>query len=83
MSQKSENRTQEIITWYHYNKNLIPKENLVKRLDFQQKAIDCLLELIVHLLEDIDPLEHKAGQRSKTLWLPKGMKVNGDVRKLE
>lgn len=80
MSTKTEKRAEEIIRWYHYNKNLIPPENLVKRADFQQKAIDCLLELVVHLLEDLDPLEHKAGTRSRSLWLPASVRVNGSVK---
>lgn len=81
MTAKVEERISEIFRWYEYNRGLIPKENLMKRLDFQQKAIDCLFEVVVLQAECIQLLEFKAGVRSNKLWLPNGVQINGDLTK--
>lgn len=39
-------RFQEWATWFHANKNRIPAENLAKRLEFHEKMIDGLLEVM-------------------------------------
>lgn len=81
MSQSVEKRLEEIFRWYEYNKGVIPPENLGKRLDFTQKTIDCLFELIVLQAENIQALELRAGSRSRKLYLPNGVTVMGDLKK--
>lgn len=68
MSKRSEDRAFEWIKWYHYNKERLPREDVIKQLEFQKKAIDGVLELVTHLLEDIQELEGR--RRQQRLLLP-------------
>lgn len=63
--------------WFYKNHGHIPRDNVAARIAFQEKALWCMIELNALLCERLHDLE--AGQKAKTmLWLPKGMKVNGD-----
>lgn len=79
MTDLVERRFAEIIKWYEYNKNLVPKENVIKKQEFLQKTIDCQFELMVLMLENIRTLEFKTGSRSERLYLPTGITVGGDL----
>lgn len=79
MSRDLEKRLADWGVWYHQNKKRIPVMDLQKRHDFQEKVIDGLLELVAIAAEDIRTLEGRA--RSKSLWLPDGMHVTGDLKK--
>jgi hypothetical protein len=53
--------------------------NYDKRLQFYEKTIDGLLELVAIAAEDIRILEGR--HKSKHLWIPNGVEYSGDVRK--
>lgn len=82
MSKQTEDRLGEIYTWYNYNKNTIPPQDVMKKTLFLQKTIDCLFELIVRQAEEIQGMEHKNGTRSQRLWLPSGVEIHGDLKRL-
>ena len=53
--------------------------NYDKRLQFYEKTIDGLLELVAIAAEDIRVLEGR--HKSASLWIPNGIEYSGDVRK--
>lgn len=81
MSVQAEERLGEIFKWYEYNKSSIPPQDVVKKIMFLEKTIDCLFELICLQMEATQALEHKGGMRSRKLWLPNGVEINGDLTK--
>ena len=78
MARELEKRLTEWAVWFHQNKPRLQPDNLRKRLDFAEKAIDGLLECMAIAAEDIRTLEGR--QKSARLWLPSGIQVNGDMR---
>lgn len=79
MSGTLEDKLEDVYKWYLYNKSVIPKENVLKRLKFQEKTIDCLFELVAILTQDMQNVE---GARRKLL-LPSGVSLVGDSREFE
>jgi hypothetical protein len=71
-----EKRLMETALWFHKNKDRIPREAMAKRVDFLETAVDCLLEMLAMNLERLQGTEGRAA--SSSLWLPNGMKMNGD-----
>lgn len=79
MSGILEDKLEDVYKWYIYNRSVIPKENVLKRLKFQEKTIDCLFELVAILTQDMQNVE---GARRKLL-LPSGVSLVGDSREFE
>ena len=79
MSSELEDRLTEWALWFHENKKRIPPENLRKQNEFLSKAVDGCLELIAIAAKDIQTLERRDPLRK--LWLPKGVTVEGDMKK--
>jgi len=75
MSGRLDKKLEEFATWYKYNEGTIPRENLPKRIDFYEKAMASMFDILVQTSRDLADLE---GPRRR-LWLPKGMElhVNG------
>ncbi len=71
-----ERRLVDTAVWFHKNKDLIPREALDKRVDFLEKTVDILLEMLAMNLERLQGTEGRAA--SSSLWLPNGMKMTGD-----
>lgn len=76
-NQALERRLADLTVWFYKNKDSISRDNLAARQAFLEKAFWIMLEVNALLLERI---REQGG--SKSLWLPKGMKINGDVREL-
>jgi hypothetical protein len=66
-----ETRLADTALWFHMNKDRIPKENVVARLDFMEIGFWCLLEINALLLERI---RVKTG--SHHLFLPSGARLH-------
>ena len=79
MARDLERRITEWGLWFHENKGRIPPMNYDKRLQFYEKTIDGLLEIVAIAAEDIRILEGRS--KSKHLWVPNGIEYSGDVRK--
>ena len=79
MSTLLEERIRDWAVWFHQNKDRMPSDNLRKRLDFLEKALDGCLELVAIATKDIQKLEHR--EKSPNLWLPSGVDIQGDIRK--
>jgi hypothetical protein len=80
VSDALDKRITEWALWYHQTVMQVPRENVAKRLDHLQKSVDGCLELLALAAKDLQFLERRDPLRK--LWLPAGMQMNGDVRKL-
>jgi len=66
-----ERRMADLAVWYYKTVRLIPTDNLAKRIEFQDKAIWCLIELNALLLERV---REKTG--SKYLFMPSSIDIH-------
>jgi len=80
MSSVLEERLTDVAKWYDYHSRRVPVDNIPARLQFQGKAIDCLLELLAIAALDIKRLEGNKG-RNEHLWLPNGIEIKGDIKR--
>ena len=64
--------------WFHRNAPRIPRDNLKKRCDLYEKAIDLLIDLNAQLVQRMQGVEGRP--RNSKIWLPNGMNVSGDTR---
>ena len=74
-----ERRLIDTALWFHKNKDRIPRDNLAKRLDFLEKALDIHIEMVAMLVDRMQMSEGRPAGRS--LWLPNGMELTGDLTK--
>lgn len=65
-----EKRLKDTAIWFFHNKDRIPRENVLARLEFQEKVMNCILEMQIMLVER---LQKNEGRRSSELFLPRGM----------
>lgn len=79
MSQVLEDKLEDVYKWYLYNKSNLAAENVMGRLKFQDKTIDCLFELVAILTQDMQNME---GARRK-LFLPSGVALVGETKEFE
>ena len=79
MSRLLERKSLEWVTWYFEHRGQIPESNFTKRLDFQEKAIEGLLDILSICTRDIQDLEHR--RSSSSLWTPPRIRTEGDARK--
>lgn len=77
MSRSTDEKFAEIAIWWNYHRKTLPRENLALRCDFLEKACNNLVMLMAMMTKDMEQLE---GPRRK-LFLPTGMRIEGDVRK--
>ena len=66
-----ERRLIDTAVWYHRNKEHLPREDALKRLDFLEKTFDIFLEMVAMTVERTQLLEGRG--RSESLWLPAGI----------
>jgi hypothetical protein len=71
-----EKRIADLAVWFHRNKGRIPLDNLAARQAFLTTAFETMIEVQALLIERQHELEALKRGRSR-LWLPRGMKVNG------
>lgn len=64
-----ERRLIETAVWFHRNQPRIPDQDLKRRLDFTEKSLDILLEILGMTIERIQELEGRSA--SSSLWLPR------------
>lgn len=76
-----EKRLIETAVWFHRNKDRIPRENLVSRVDFLEKTLDIFLEMTAMLVERAQLVEGRS--KSESLWLPRGMNAGGDFTRFD
>jgi len=74
-----ERRLADLAIWFHNNKTRIDPQDLLRRQAFMEKALWTMVEVQALLLERIQELE-QAKKGVSRLWLPAGMKVNGDTK---
>jgi hypothetical protein len=71
-----EKRLADLAVWYYKNRSRIALDNLAARQALLDKAFWTSIELNALLVERLHELEAIKRGRS-SLWLPRGMKVNG------
>lgn len=74
-----ERRLADLAIWYFQNRNRIGRDDIPRRQDFLEKAFWVQMEVIALMAERIQELEGK--KMGSELWLPKGVRINGDLRK--
>ena len=77
MSHESEEKIVDTTLFYHENYKRIPKANLERRLDFQEKLMSCLIEIVAIQAKDIQSLEHRNG--NSKLYLPAEVRLDGQA----
>lgn len=70
-----ERRMADLSVWYYRNRGGLARDNLAGRQDFTEKAIWILIELIALQQDRIHELEARG--KSKSLYLPSGVTLNG------
>lgn len=78
-NQVLERRLADMAVWFYQNRTRIPPENVVARQAFLEKSMWVMVELNALLLERVHELESKGA--GKGLFLPKGLTIQGDVRR--
>jgi hypothetical protein len=75
-NQMLERRLADTAVWFHKNVDHIPRDNLASRQAFLEKGFWCMLEINVLLLQRL-----REERGAKNLWLPKGITMNGDLKR--
>lgn len=61
-------RLMDLAVWFHKHRGDIPEEDIQKRLEFHEKMLDTMLEMIaLWINQDIN------SKKSESLWLPNGI----------
>lgn len=80
MSRESEQRLADWAKWFHEHR--LDGGDVHKKIQFLEKSVDGLLEMVCRCLEDIRDLEGRPREAlGRKLWTPSGMTVAGDVRR--
>lgn len=74
-----ERRLADLSVWFYQNLGRIPRDNLAARQAFMEKAFWCFIEITAFQVERLHEIESLRAGRN--LWIPKGLKMEGDVTK--
>lgn len=69
-----EQRLAEVIKWYSYHRGTLPADDLRKRCEFQEIAINNVLNVMIDIVAELQERRVK----SSALYLPRGIILNGD-----
>lgn len=79
MSMELDKRVTEWAVWYHEHRN--DGMSIDKRIEFMQKTIDGLLEILAIATKDIQRLERRNGNDEvRRLLLPRGIVLHQSLR---
>ena len=76
-----ERRLADLTIWFYHNRRDVPTENLGAKVKLLETGLWTVLEVCALLLERQHELE--AQKNGSELWLPKGVKVGGDLSRFE
>lgn len=76
-----EQRLADLTVWFYRNRKLIDPSNLQKRMKLFEDGFWILLEVNALLMDRVQEIESQ--RKSASLWLPKGVKVEGDLATIE
>jgi len=77
MSRQTDQRQEDLAKWYYEHKPIVEQYDLTKRIEFLETVIHNLLYLQTFVVEDIQKIEGR-----NHLWMPNGVQISGDVRRL-
>jgi len=72
-----EQRLADLTVWFYRNRKAVAPENLHLRQKLTEDALWIMLEVIALTMDRLQEVEHKG--KSERLWLPNGIKVEGDL----
>lgn len=72
-----ETRLADLTVWFYRNRQAISRDNLHLRQKLTEDALWILFEVVALTMDRLQELEHRG--KSRHLWLPNGMKVEGDL----
>ena len=72
-----EQRLADLTVWFYRNRKSVSPDNLHLRMKLCEDAFWIMLEVIALTMDRLQELEHRG--KSKNLWLPNGIKVEGDL----
>ena len=72
-----EQRLADLTVWFYRNRKAIDSLNLERRCHFVEVSLWTMLELFALMMERVQ--EAEAGKKSASLWLPRELKVEGDL----
>jgi hypothetical protein len=72
-----EQRLADLTVWFYRNRKGISPENLHLRQKLSEDTLWIMLEVIALTMDRLQELEHE--RKSKNLFLPRGIKVEGDL----
>ncbi len=72
-----EQRISDTCNWFYQNRDRIPKEDLLKRIEFYDKFSEIMIEIIAMMTDRLQQAENR--QKSERLYLPKGLSMKGDI----
>ena len=70
-----EKRLIDLAVWFSKNKDAIPRNEVIKRLDFLTKTLDIHLEMVAMLADRLQQAEGR--RKSSSLWTISGMEMDG------
>lgn len=73
-----ERRIADLCVWFFSHKDDIPRDNLASRQLFLEKAVWVLIEIAALQAERLHELE--GNRPGSSLFLPKGVTMNGDAK---
>jgi hypothetical protein len=68
MSVRFDREAAELALWYHENLKRIPKDNLVKKIEFLEVTCDALIKLALNTALDMKRLEGR--DLAQRIWIP-------------
>lgn len=76
MSAETEDKLKDVAIWFYENKSRIPRGNLERKIEFLEKTISCLLEVVALQAKDIQIMEQRHPRNR--LWLPESVSIDGE-----
>jgi hypothetical protein len=72
-----EQRLADLTVWFYRNRKFIDVNNIHKRMKLFEDGFWILLEVNALLMDRVQEIENQ--RKSASLWLPRGMKIEGDL----
>lgn len=83
MSRATNEKLREYYVWFAEHRRDGTNGDVTNRVKFLETALDGAFDVISRLAEDVSKLEGRPPESlGRTLWLPTGIKMRGDVRRV-
>ena len=72
-----EQRLADLTVWFYRNRKAVSPDNLHMRMKLAEDVLWIMLEVVALTMDRLQELEHKG--KSEHLWIPNGIRVEGDL----